>query len=178
MIFKETALKGAYVIDPELLEDERGFFARIFSGKEFKERGLNPNVAECSISYNEKRGTLRGMHYQTTPFEEVKLVTCTRGAVYDVILDLRHDSPTFGHWSAVELSDTNYLTLYIPKGLAHGFQTLEDNSMIYYQISEFYHPEKACGVRWDDPAFCIEWPKVNKRIISEKDRGYPDYRKS
>jgi dTDP-4-dehydrorhamnose 3,5-epimerase len=174
MIFKETKLKGAYIIEIELMEDERGFFARSFCVKEFKEYGLNPNIAQCNISYNEKKGTLRGMHYQVAPHEEVKLVRCTMGAIYDVIIDLRPDSSTFKQWIAVGLSKENHQMLYVPEGFAHGFQTLEDRTEVLYQISEFHHPEWARGVRWNDPTFGIFWP-VNVEIISVGDQQYPDF---
>ena len=175
MIFKETKLKGAYIIEIELIEDERGFFARSFCVKEFKEYGLNPNIAQCNISYNEKKGTLRGMHYQVAPHEEVKLVRCTMGAIYDVIIDLRPDSLTFKQWLAVELTQENRRLLYVPEGFAHGFQTLEDRTEVLYQISEFHHPEWARGVRWNDPTFGIFWP-VNVEIISVGDQQYPDFK--
>jgi dTDP-4-dehydrorhamnose 3,5-epimerase len=174
MIFKETKLKGAYIIEIELMEDERGFFARSFCVKEFKEYGLNPNIAQCNISYNEKKGTLRGMHYQVAPHEEVKLVRCTMGAIYDVIIDLRPDSLTFKQWLAVELTKENRRLLYVPEGFAHGFQTLEGHTEVLYQISEFHHPEWARGVRWNDPTFGIFWP-VNVEIISIGDQQYPDF---
>lgn len=174
MIFKETRLKGAYVIELEPMEDERGFFARSFCQKEFEEHGLNPRIAQCNISYNKKKGTLRGMHYQVAPYEEAKLVTCIRGAIYDVIIDLRADSSSYCQWFAVELSGKNYKMLYIPEGFAHGFQTLEDNTVVFYQMSEFYHPEGARGVKWDDPALGIEWP-IKNCIISAKDRQFADF---
>jgi dTDP-4-dehydrorhamnose 3,5-epimerase len=172
VIFTETKLKGAFVIEPERIEDERGFFARTFCEREFEARGLNARVAQCSISFNRKKGTLRGMHYQVAPHEEAKLVRCTRGAIYDVIIDLRADSPTFRQWVAVELTEDNRRMLYIPEGFAHGFQTLEDNTEVFYQISEFYHPESARGVRWDDPAFGIDWPPEDQRVISARDQDY------
>jgi dTDP-4-dehydrorhamnose 3,5-epimerase len=174
MIFTETKLKGAFVIEPENLEDERGFFARTWCQREFADHGLNPSIAQCSISFNHKRGTLRGMHYQVAPHEEAKVVCCTRGAIYDVIIDLRPDSPTFVQWLAVELSLENRQMLYIPESFAHGFQTLEDNTEIFYQISEFYAPEYARGIRWDDVAFGIQWPSAD-RTISVRDRTYPDF---
>jgi len=174
MIFTETKLKGAYIIELELLEDERGFFARSFCQKEFEEHGLNPRIVQCNISYNKKKGTLRGMHYQAAPNEEAKLVSCIRGAIYDVIIDLRPDSTTHCQWFAVELSAENYKMLYVPEGFAHGFQTLEDNTVVFYQMFEFYHPECARGVRWDDPAFRIRWPLSN-RVMSKKDQSYPAF---
>ena len=174
MIFKETRLNGAYIIEIEPLEDERGFFARSFCQKEFEEHGLNPRVMQCNISFNKKKGTLRGMHYQIAPYQEAKLVCCTKGAIYDVIIDLRKDSPTLKQWIAVELTATNRRMLYIPEGFAHGFQTLEDNTEVFYQMSEFYHPESAKGVRWNDPAFGIVWPD-DIRVISDRDRQYQDF---
>ena len=172
MIFKETKLKGARIIELEPSQDERGFFARSFCQKEFEEHGLKTRVAQCNISYNKKRSTLRGMHYQVAPHEETKLVSCVRGAIYDVIIDLRQNSPTYCQWFHVELSAKDYRMLYIPEGFAHGFQTLEDDTVVFYQMFEFFHPECARGVRWDDPAFGVEWPKVSKRIISDKDQSY------
>lgn len=173
MIFKETDLEGAYIVELEAIEDNRGFFARSFCRKEFEKYGLNPNIVQCNISYNKKKGTLRGMHYQVKPHEEAKIVSCVKGSIYDVIIDLRPDSPTRCHWFAVELSAENFKMLYIPEAFAHGFQTLEDNTVVFYQMSEFYHPECAMGVRWDDPAFNIEWPD-DARIITVKDLRYPD----
>ena len=174
MKFSPTALAGACIIDIEPVPDERGFFARNWCREEFARHGLNPDLAQCSISFNKKRGTLRGMHYQAKPHEETKVVRCTRGAIYDVIVDLRPASPTFRKWIAVELSADNRRMLYIPVGLAHGFQSLTDDTEVFYQISAPYHPESARGVRWDDPAFGIEWP-VAERVISDKDRQYPDF---
>lgn len=175
MIFAETRLSGAYVITPEQHVDERGFFARTWDWQEFAAQGLNAHLAQCSLSFNRLAGTLRGMHYQTAPYEEAKVVRCTMGAIYDVIIDLRPASPTFKHWLSVELTAANRLMLYIPPGFAHGFQTLCDNVEVFYQISEFYHPEAAAGVRWDDPAFGIVWPEAPQRTISAKDRAYPDF---
>jgi dTDP-4-dehydrorhamnose 3,5-epimerase len=174
MIFKETKLKGAYIIELERLEDERGFFARSFCQKEFEEHRLNPRVVQCNVSFNKKKGTLRGMHHQIAPYEEAKLVSCIRGTIYDVILDLRPNSSTYSQWFAVELSTEDYKMLYIPEGFAHGFQTLEDNTVVFYQMSEFYHAECARGVRWDDPAFGIRWPLFDI-VMSEKDLSYPDF---
>ncbi|CAD5935875.1 MAG: dTDP-4-dehydrorhamnose 3,5-epimerase [Planktothrix agardhii KL2] len=175
MKFTETQLKGAYIIEPELIRDERGFFARSWCQKEFTERGLNPNLVQCNISFNLKKGTLRGMHYQAKPHEEAKLVRCTMGAIYDVIVDIRPESPTFKQWVAVELTAENRKMLYIPEGMAHGFQTLVDNTEVFYQMSEFYHPESATGVRWDDPIFRIIWLETSSMIISEKDKSYPNF---
>ena len=174
MIFTETPLKGAFVIEPEPLADARGFFARTWCQREAEQHGLNPRLVQCSVSFNRRRGTLRGLHYQAAPHEEAKLVRCTAGALHDVIVDLRRDSPTFrGHFAAV-LSAKNRRMLYVPEGFAHGFQTLEDGTEIFYQMSEFYSPESARGVRWDDPAFGIVWPDAD-RIINDRDRAYPDF---
>ncbi len=172
MIFRETKLKDAFIIELERLEDERGFLARTFCQEEFKAHGLNPRFVQCNISFNKKTGTLRGMHYQVAPHEEAKLVRCTRGAIYDVIVDLRSDSPMFKQWLAVELTAENRKALYIPAGLAHGFQTLADDTEVFYQMSEFYCAESARGVRWNDPAFGIEWP-LPITIIAEKDSTLP-----
>lgn len=177
MIFKETKLKGAYIIELEPLEDERGFFARSFCQKEFEEHGLKFCIVQCNISYNKKKGTLRGMHYQVAPYEEAKLVSCIGGAVYDLIIDLRTNSPTYRQWFAVELTAENYKILYVPEGFAHGFQALEDNTTVFYQMSEFYHPECARGVRWDDAAFNIRWP-IRKPIKSERDRSFQTFEDS
>ncbi len=171
MIFIKTELAGAVIVEPEWLEDERGFFARIWCQQEFIEQGLNPNLVQCNISFNKKRGTLRGMHYQAKPFEEAKLVRCTMGALYDVIIDLRPTSITFKRWVSVELTAENRRALYIPAGLAHGFQTVVDDTEVFYQISEFYHSECARGVRWDDPTFGITWP-IDPPILSQKDKTY------
>jgi dTDP-4-dehydrorhamnose 3,5-epimerase len=172
MTFQETKLSGAYIIEPELLEDERGFFARIWSQKEFSSRGLNPQVVQCNTSMNKHAGTLRGMHYQIPPHEEARLVRCTAGAVYDVIVDLRRDSPTWAKWIGIELTSSNRLMLYVPEGFAHGFQTLENDTEVSYQMSEYYHAEFSRGVRWDDPAFGIKWP-LSISVISERDRSHP-----
>ena len=172
MKFIETRLKGAFIIEPERLEDERGFFARTFCQKEFEAHGLNPRMVQCNSSYNKHKGTLRGMHYQAAPMAEAKLVRCTRGAIYDVIIDMRHESPTYCKWLAEELNAENSKMIYIPEGFAHGFQTLEDDTEVFYQMSEFYSPEHARGVRWDDPIFGIEW-HLNTKIISENDQNYP-----
>ncbi len=173
MIFVETKLKGAYIIELEPIADERGLFARSWCQQEFEAHGLNPNLVQCNISFNKKKGTLRGMHYQVAPHEEAKLVRCTKGAIYDVIIDLRSGSLTFKQWIAVELTAENHKMLYIPEGFTHGFQSLTDNTEVFYQMSEFYHPECARGVRWNDPTFKIEWPQ-DERIITAKDMQYPD----
>ena len=174
MKFSPMALAGACIIDIEPVPDERGFFARSWCREEFARHGLNPDLAQCSISFNKKHGTLRGMHYQTKPHEETKVVRCTHGAIYDVIVDLRPESSTFQKWIAVELSADNRRMLYVPPGFAHGFQSLVDDTEVFYQISAIYHPESARGVRWNDPAFGIEWP-ATERVISDKDRQYPDF---
>lgn len=174
MRFIDTKLKEAFIIELEPKEDERGFFARSFCQEEFKAHGLNSRVVQCNISFNRKRGTLRGLHYQIAPYEEAKLVRCTRGAIYDVIIDLRPESPTFKQWIGVELTAENHRMLYVPEGFAHGFQTLEDNTEVFYQVSEFYHPESERGVRWDDPAFNIEWP-LPVTVVSEKDQRWSNF---
>ena len=175
MKFTETKIKGAFVIEPERLEDERGFFARVWDAEEFKARGLSPQLAQCSISFNRKKGTLRGMHYQAAPCAENKVVRCTLGALHDVILDLRPESPTFRGWLSMELTADNRKMLYVPEGIAHGFQTLSDNTEAFYQISELHHPELARGVRWDDPVFKIKWP-LPVTEISAKDSNCPGWK--
>lgn len=176
MRFEKTPLPGVWTIEPELLGDERGWFARTFDAAEFQERGMNPAVVQCNASFNAKAGTLRGMHYQAEPYGEAKLVRCVRGAIYDVAVDLREDSPTFRRWHGLELSAANRLAFYIPAGLAHGFQTLSDEVEVLYQMSAPYVPESARGVRFDDPTFAIEWPLVaGERIVSERDRAFPDF---
>jgi dTDP-4-dehydrorhamnose 3,5-epimerase len=175
MVFKETKLAGAFIIELERFEDERGFFAHSWSARQFAERGLVSRLVECSISFNRKRGTIRGMHYQAAPHGQTKVVRCTTGAIYDVIIDLRHRSPTFKQWVGIELTAGNRRILYIPKDLAHGFQTLEDETEIYYQMSDVYVPGSSQGVRWDDPAFGITWPETTNVIIDERDRTYPDF---
>jgi dTDP-4-dehydrorhamnose 3,5-epimerase len=174
VIFSALPLPGAFLIEPEPHEDERGAFARIWCEREFEAHGLDTSVAQSSISINRRAGTLRGLHYQAAPHEEVKIVRCTHGAIFDAIVDLRHGSPTFCRPYSVVLSAANHRMLYIPKGFAHGFQTLEDDTEVFYQISEFYSPEHARGVRWDDPAFGITWPE-DERTIVDRDRTYPDF---
>jgi dTDP-4-dehydrorhamnose 3,5-epimerase len=175
MIFHETGLKGAYVIDLQRLEDDRGFFARSWCQREFAARGLNQRVVQCNLSFNAAKGTLRGMHYQAKPCEEAKLIRCTKGAIHDVIVDIRPDSPTFRRYFAVQLTADNRRLLYVPEGFAHGFVTLEKDTEVFYQMSEFYAPEHARGFRWNDPAFGIEWPD-DVKVISDQDRSYPDFR--
>lgn len=174
MIFTETLLPGAYIIDPERHADERGFFARTWCLREFSAHGLTTTLIQCNISFNQAKGTLRGMHYQVDPYPEVKLVRCTMGAIYDVIIDLRPSSPTYQQWMSIELTAENRRLLCIPVGMAHGFLTLADHSEVFYQMSAFYHPECARGVRWNDPAFNIRWPAV-PQIISDRDQQYPDF---
>lgn len=171
MKFIATPLAGAYIIEPDLISDHRGFFARTYCSDEFNAHGLDPNLVQCNISFNKKKGTLRGMHFQIVPHEEAKVVRCTTGAIYDVIIDIRPDSNTFKTWFSLELTEENRKMLYIPKGFAHGFQTLKDNSEVFYQMSEFYHPDSARGIRWNDPAFNIRWP-VSDYIMSERDQQY------
>jgi dTDP-4-dehydrorhamnose 3,5-epimerase len=170
--FLATPLPGAYVIEPELIEDNRGFFARSFCVREFAAHKLDTTLVQCNISFNTKAGTLRGMHLQVGPHEEAKVVRCTMGKIYDVIVDLRRESPSFRRWYAIELSAQNRRMLFIPQGLAHGFQTLEDNSEVFYQMSELYHPESARGVRFDDPCFAISWPLSSPKV-SDRDRSFP-----
>jgi dTDP-4-dehydrorhamnose 3,5-epimerase len=174
VIFTETRLAGAFVVDLEPHEDERGFFARVWDGEEFAARGLDAHVSQSSIAYNHLAGTLRGLHFQVVPFAETKLVRCTRGAIWDVVVDLRHDSPTFLEWAGVELSADNRRTLYVPEEFAHGYQTLVDASEVWYQMSAPYAPEAARGLRWDDPKLAIDWPPVERRVISERDLAWPD----
>lgn len=171
MKFHTVPLNGAYLIELERLEDERGFFARSFCQDEFRAHGLEPVIAQCNVSFNRKRGTLRGLHYQAEPHAEAKLVRCTRGAIWDVIVDLREGSPTTRKWYATELTADNWRALYIPKGFAHGFQALVDDTEVLYQMSEFYHPESARGVRWDDRALAINWLLPNP-IVSKRDQSY------
>jgi dTDP-4-dehydrorhamnose 3,5-epimerase len=172
--FIETPLQGAYVIELEPHRDERGYFARTWSREDFEGRGLSAEISQCSTSFNHKRGTLRGLHYQAAPYAEAKLIRCTRGALYDLIVDLRPASTTFRKWFALTLTETNLSMLYIPEGLAHGFQTLEDETEVFYQISEDYRPEYARGVRWNDPSFDFHWP-LEDGVMSERDRNFPDF---
>jgi dTDP-4-dehydrorhamnose 3,5-epimerase len=174
VIFTPTNLPGAYLIEPERREDERGFFARTWCAEEFAAHGLADRCVQCNVSFNRYRGTIRGMHYQRPPHAEAKLVHCTRGAIHDVILDLRADAPTCGQWIAVELNADNHRMLYVPEGFAHGFQTLTDATEVFYQMAECYDPECAAGVRWDDPAFGIAWP-LPPAVMSARDRQYADY---
>lgn len=175
MVLRDTKLKGAFIIEAERTGDERGFFARAWCKKEFEAHGLDSRLVQSNISFNKKRGTLRGMHYQVAPHEETKLVRCTTGAIFDVIIDLRPESVTYKQWIGVELRATNHKMLYVPKGFAHGFQTLEDNTEVFYHVSEFYSARSERGVRWNDQTFGIKWPETESRVISEKDKNWPDY---
>jgi dTDP-4-dehydrorhamnose 3,5-epimerase len=172
MKFSPTKLAGVWMVDLERQDDERGFFARSWCQQEFEQRGLNPRLVQCNVSFNRKSGTLRGLHYQIAPHAEAKLVRCTRGAIYDVAVDLQPDSPTHRQWVGVELTAENGRALYIAEDFAHGFQTLADDSEVFYQMSESFHPECARGLRWNDPAFGINWPVANP-IISGRDQNFP-----
>jgi dTDP-4-dehydrorhamnose 3,5-epimerase len=174
MIFIETKLKGAYIIELERREDHRGFFARTWDSREFEERGLVGKAVEQSLSFNKARGTIRGMHYQKDPYQETKLIRCTRGGIFDVIIDLRPASPTFKQWMGIELTTVNYRMLYVPKDFAHGFQSLEDDSEIIYLMSEVYTPTAGAGIRYNDPSIGIEWP-LPVSVIAEKDTKWPDF---
>jgi|SRR5208283_2735394 len=174
MTFHGTKLPGAFEIHLESRPDERGFFARSWCHNAFEENGLNPKLVQCNISFNLRAGTLRGMHYQSPPYAEAKVVRCTKGAIYDVVVDLRRDSPTYRDWFGVVLTAANHHMVYVPEGCGHGFLTLEDESEVFYQMSEEYNPEAARGVRWNDPTFHIAWP-TPVRVISERDRTYPDF---
>lgn len=171
MIFEETKLKGAFIIQPQRREDDRGYFARTVCQQEFLQHGLNADIKQSSISFNKKKGTFRGFHYQLQPYQESKIVTCTCGALVDIAIDLRPDSATYKQWIAIELSQDNGLLFYIPEGFAHGFYTLTDNTTVHYQITEFYHPEFQRGIRYDDPSFSVRLPgRIN--AIAEKDKNY------
>jgi dTDP-4-dehydrorhamnose 3,5-epimerase len=174
MIFAETKLPGAFIIELEKREDERGFFARAWCKKEFEAHGLNSDWVQANLAFSKRRGTLRGLHYQIAPYEEAKLMRCIRGAIYDVIIDLRPESPTYKRWLGVELTADNHKMLYVPEGFAHGYQTLMDNTETFYQASQFYSPESERGLRYDDPAFAIEWP-IDVQVISDKDKSWSDY---
>jgi dTDP-4-dehydrorhamnose 3,5-epimerase len=174
MKFSPTKLPGVWIVDLEKHEDERGFFARSWCRREFEDHGINPNLVQCSVSFNRKKGTLRGIHRQIAPHAESKTVRCTRGAIYDVAVDLRPDSPAYKQWMAVELNSDNGRMLYIPEGCGHGFQTLADNTEVFYQMSEFHHPESARGIRWNDPALKIEWP-LSAPILSARDKNHVDF---
>jgi len=173
MIFTPTALTGATIVDIEPRQDERGFFARAWCQNEFEAQGLNGRLAQTNLSYNKKKGTLRGMHYQVPPHAEAKLMRCTRGAIWDMIVDLRPTSSTYRQSLGIELTADNHRMLYVPEGFAHGFITLVDETEVTYQVSEFYTPGAERGVRWNDPALCLEWP-IAMQVISEKDAHWPD----
>jgi dTDP-4-dehydrorhamnose 3,5-epimerase len=173
MRFLPSMLTGAYVIEPERREDDRGFFARTWCRQAFAARGLSTAWLQCNVSFNQRTGTLRGLHFQADPHPEAKLVRCTMGAAYDVIVDLQPRSPTFRQWAAVELSASNRRMVYVPAGFAHGFQTLADDTELFYQMSDYYFPELARGVRWDDPALDITWPPCGDRVIAPRDLDYP-----
>lgn len=174
MIFEQTPLEGAYVIRLKRIEDERGFFARSYCQKEFKDHGLTAGIVQANVSYNKQSGTLRGIHYQISPHEETKLVRCTFGAIYDVIIDLRRNSPTYKQWFGIELNAENHAMLFVPESFGHGYQTLADHSEVTYMVSQFYAPGSEKGIRWNDPAFGIEWPSRVK-VISSKDSQWDDY---
>ena len=174
MIFNKTTLNNAFFIELEKKGDERGFFARSWDTKIFEENGLNSKIVQCNVSHSAKKGTLRGMHYQISPFEESKLIRCTRGKIFDVLIDLRKDSSTYKKWQGFELSSENHNMVYVPEGFAHGFQSLEDDTEICYQVTQFYNPESERGIRWNDLTFKIKWPLENK-VISEKDNKWSDF---
>ena len=174
MIFEKTDFEGVYIIEIEKQIDERGFFARSWDKNDFEENGLNSKLTQCNISLNNKKGTLRGMHYQIKPYQETKLIRCTQGRLFDVIIDLRIDSKSFKKWLNIELNEENYKMLYVPEGFAHGFQTLEDNTEIFYQMTQNYMPNFANGIRWNDPMFNINWP-IKEPILSEKDQRFTDF---
>ena len=175
MIFNKTKLDGAYIVEMESIRDHRGFFARAWCSKEFEAHGLISQFVQANLTYSPKRGTIRGLHYQIAPHQEVKLVRCTRGATYDVIVDLRPESPTHKQWLAVELTADNHKMIYIPAGFAHGYQILVDDTEVFYQVGQFYAPEYERGARWNDPAFGVEWPMTSPLILSDKDKNWPDY---
>lgn len=175
MQFTATSLPGVYIVGVDRFEDERGWFARAWCRKEFEARGLNASFVQSNVSFTKHRHTLRGLHYQVAPNGEAKLVRCTRGAVYDVVVDLRSDSPAYRRWFGVELTESNQRMVYVPEGCAHGFQSLDDDTEVFYPVTGFYAPESERGIRWDDPAFEIIWPEAAVRIISAKDRAWPDY---
>lgn len=174
MIFTETKLKGAFILEIKKLEDERGFFGRSWCANEMESHGLKSDIKQVNTSLSLKKGTIRGMHYQNDPFQETKLVRCTRGSIYDVIIDLRKNSPTYKQWFGVELTQDNYKMLYVPEDFAHGFITLEDNCEVSYLVTQFYTPGAESGIRWDDPTFAIDWPIIPS-VVSEKDQNHPNY---
>ena len=171
----ETSLKGAYIIEPKLLQDDRGYFAELWTQTLLKTHGLDSQFVQSNVSFNRKKGTLRGLHYQIAPDAQAKLVCCTAGSIFDVGVDLNPASPTYRQWIGVELSASNHRMIYLSGDFAHGYQTLEDNSEIQYLVTAAYAPQSERGVRWDDPAFAIEWPATVERLMSERDRGYPNF---
>jgi dTDP-4-dehydrorhamnose 3,5-epimerase len=172
--FERSTIDGVELVQADPIKDHRGFFARTFCEAEFSEFGLNPRFVQCNLSYNAVKGTLRGLHFQKAPKEETKLIRCIAGAIYDVVLDIRPQSKSFGKWEAFELTKENLLSLYIPAGIAHGFQTLQDETEVFYQMSEYYSPVHAAGIRWDDEAFTIAWP-ISSPVVSAKDQSYPGF---
>lgn len=174
MLFTQTKLAGAFILEVKKIEDERGFFGRSWCKRELEEHGLNADVAQANVSYNKVKGTLRGMHFQKAPYQETKLVRCTRGAIYDVIIDLRPHSPTYKQWIGVELTEDNYRMLFVPEDFAHGFITLQDNTEVTYQVTQYYTPGAEGGIRWNDSAFGIEWP-IEPTMVSAKDQAHPDF---
>lgn len=174
MIFTETKIKGVYILEIKKLGDERGFFGRSWCRNEMEAHGLNPDVVQANTSFSHHKGTLRGMHYQKHPFEETKLIRCTKGAIYDVVIDLRPDSSTYRNWFGIELSENNYKMLYVPEKFAHGFITLQDNCEVSYLVTQFYTPGSEAGLRWNDPQFGITWP-LEVKVISEKDNNFPNF---
>jgi dTDP-4-dehydrorhamnose 3,5-epimerase len=175
MIFTETGLKGAWLIEIARVEDRRGFFGRSWCAREFEEHGLKAGIRQINTSFTKKKGTIRGLHYQVDPHQETKFIRCTRGRIYDVIVDLRPDSPTYRQWAGHELTDENYRMIYVPENFAHGFVTMEDDCEVYYPVTEFYTPGAERGIRWNDPAFGIEWPQTEGLTISKKDQNWPDF---
>ncbi len=175
MIFTETRLPGAYIVELEPIHDNRGFFSRVVCRREFAAFNLTTDFVQTNVTFSPEKGTLRGMHYQIRPHKEVKLVHCPRGAIYDVIIDMRPDSSTYLQWLATEITAENRKMLYIPGEFAHGYMTLADNTEVFYQVAQYYAPEYERGIRWDDPAFQIEWPAVSELILSAKDKTWPDF---
>ena len=177
MIFREPKLNGAFIIEAEKHTDERGFFARAFCQNELKSFGLHSKFVQANIGFSSIKGTLRGIHYQIKPYQEAKLIRCTKGILFDVIVDLRKDSKTYCQWLGVELNAENHTAIYMPEGFAHGYLTLKNNTEIFYMVSQFYEPNFERGIRWDDPTFNIDWPDISDMVISEKDKCWPDYAK-
>ncbi|MGG1399785.1 dTDP-4-dehydrorhamnose 3,5-epimerase [Bacillus salipaludis] len=176
MIFTETPLKGAFIIEKEPFFDERGAFVRNWCKKDFTEHGLHAQFVQSNLSFNKKKGIIRGMHFQSPPYQEIKLVSCIKGEIFDVIIDLRPESETFKQWVSVVLSDKNQKMLYVPQGFAHGFQSLDDNTYVFYHVSEYYHPEFERGIRWNDPSFNIAWPILKDIVLSHKDSSFEEFK--